>query len=127
MARSARGGRASGGGEAGLEGARPLRRVWGKGSVPVGLLGDDGRGRGLVQKLRRPGARVVGGLEACARACGLGRQGARAVAERRFKRFRPYQVTAQKKDMIAARKSDLYFEFVKNDFYKQVKKIVLNC
>ena len=29
-------------------------------------------------------------------------------------------------DKLAARRSNLYFEFVKNNFYKQVKKIVNN-
>ena len=29
-------------------------------------------------------------------------------------------------DKLAAKKSDLYFEYVKNNFYKQVKKIVSN-
>ena len=34
-----------------------------------------------------------------------------------------FMIGDERKDMLAAKKSKLYFEYVKNDFYKQVKKI----
>jgi len=37
-----------------------------------------------------------------------------------------FMIGDQRKDMLAAKKSKLYFEFVHNDFYKQVKKIINN-
>ncbi len=37
-----------------------------------------------------------------------------------------FMIGDQKKDMIAAKKSGLYFQFVQKDFYKQIKKIINN-
>ena len=53
--------------------------------MPDGVWGVTAAARpGNPQKLRRPGARVVGGLRACARACEVGRRGAREARARRF-------------------------------------------
>ena len=37
-----------------------------------------------------------------------------------------FMIGDQRKDMLAAKKSELYFEFVSKDFYKQVRKIIKN-
>jgi len=39
---------------------------------------------------------------------------------------RSFMIGDQNKDMLAAKKSKLYFEFVSKDFYKQVRKIINN-
>ena len=37
-----------------------------------------------------------------------------------------FMIGDNKKDKIAAKKSNLYFEFAKKDFYAQVKNILIN-